>query len=355
MSEPFTWKSILSSLAAGEHLSFEQSEWFMDDLMNGNASSVPVAATLAAQQALGLTPPEVAGAAKAMVEHAVSLNVSGNTTDIVGTGGDHASTVNLSTMGSIAAAAAGVKIVKHGNRAASSKSGAADCLESLGLPLDLTPEDVATVGEKVGITFAFAKTFHPAMRFAGPIRSELGIPTVFNLLGPLTNPARPKHIAVGVANRTLSPMVAEVFASRHQDGLVFTSHEGLDEMAPTGPVSVWEIRDGKVSQSDFDPVTEMGLTKIQVSDLRGGMPDFNAQVARDFLAGKPVASRETALLNAAAAIVADHSLLTDPSASLKDRFVEAYGLAKKAVDSGAGTQLLDRWISLAKELKAQEN
>jgi anthranilate phosphoribosyltransferase len=258
-------------------------------------------------------------------------------------------------MGSIAAAAAGVKIVKHGNRAASSKSGAADCLESLGLPLDLTPEDVATVGEKVGITFAFAKTFHPAMRFAGPIRSELGIPTVFNLLGPLTNPARPKHIAVGVADRTLSPMVAEVFASRHQDGLVFTSHEGLDEMAPTGPVSVWEIRDGKVSQSDFDPVTEMGLTKIQVSDLRGGMPDFNAQVARDFLAGKPVASRETALLNAAAAIVADHSLLTDPSASLKDRFVEAYGLAKKAVDSGAGTQLLDRWISLAKELKAQEN
>ncbi|MCI1984202.1 MAG: anthranilate phosphoribosyltransferase [Bifidobacteriaceae bacterium] len=354
MSEPFTWKSILSSLAAGEHLSFEQSEWFMDDLMNGNASSVPVAATLAAQQALGLTPPEVAGAAKAMVEHAVALNVSGNTTDIVGTGGDHASTVNLSTMGSIAAAAAGVKIVKHGNRAASSKSGAADCLEALGLPLDLQPSDVAAVGEKIGITFAFAKTFHPAMRFAGPIRSELGIPTVFNLLGPLTNPARPAHIAVGVADRTLSPMVAEVFASRHQDGLVFTSHEGLDEMAPTGPVSVWEIRDGKVSLSDFDPVTELGLKKIAVADLRGGMPDFNAQVARDFLAGKPVASRETALLNAAAAIVADHSLLTNPTASLKDRFQEAYGLAKDAVDSGKGAALLDQWISYAKELKAKE-
>ncbi|MCI1935453.1 MAG: anthranilate phosphoribosyltransferase [Bifidobacteriaceae bacterium] len=352
MSEPFTWKSILSSLASGEHLSFEQSEWFMNDLMDGNASSIPVAAVLASQQALGLTPQEVAGAAKAMVEHAVPLKISGNTTDIVGTGGDHASTVNLSTMGSIAAAAAGVKIVKHGNRAASSKSGAADCLEALGLPLDLHPDDVVAVGEKIGITFAFAKTFHPAMRFAGPIRSELGIPTVFNLLGPLTNPARPAHIAVGVADRTLSPMVSEVFASRHQDGLVFTSHEGLDEMAPTGPVSVWEIRDGEVAVSDFDPVEELGLKKIAVADLRGGMPDFNAQVVRDFLKGKPVSSRETALLNAAAAIVADHSLLSHPQATLTERFQEAYQLAENAVDSGAAAHLLDEWISYAKELKA---
>lgn len=353
MSEPFSWKSILSRLATGEHLTFEQSEWFMNDLMDGNASSVPVAATLAAQQALGLTPEEIAGAAKAMVEHAVTLTVPGETTDIVGTGGDHASTVNLSTMGSIAAAAAGVTIVKHGNRAASSKSGAADCLEALGLPLDLAPSEVAEIGERVGITFAFAKTFHPAMRFAGPIRSELGIPTVFNLLGPLTNPARPAHIAVGVADRTLSPLIAQVFAQRGQDGLVFTSHEGLDEMAPTGPVTVWEVRSGEVTVTEFDPVTELGLTKITVADLRGGEPDFNAQAARDFLDGKPIPSRETALLNAAAAIVADHSLLTNPQGSLSQRFSEAYDLARDAVDSGKGRDLLDTWLAVAHEVKTR--
>ncbi|MFZ2265893.1 MAG: anthranilate phosphoribosyltransferase, partial [Bifidobacterium adolescentis] len=213
-----TWKSILTKLVGGDHLSAEESEWFVDDLMNGNADPAAVGAVLATQQQLGLTPDEVRGAAKAMVAHAIPLYIDGETTDIVGTGGDGASTVNLSSMGAVVAAAAGVKVVKHGNRAASSKCGTADCFEALGLPMDLTPEQVSEVGNECGIAFAFARTFHPAMRFVGPIRAALGVPCVFNVLGPLTNPASPKHMAVGCANRKMSPIMAAVYAANGQIG-----------------------------------------------------------------------------------------------------------------------------------------
>ena len=213
-------------------------------------------------------PDEVRGAAKAMVAHAIPLYIDGETTDIVGTGGDGASTVNLSSMGAVVAAAAGVKVVKHGNRAASSKCGTADCFEALGLPMDLTPEQVSEVGNECGIAFAFARTFHPAMRFVGPIRAALGVPCVFNVLGPLTNPASPKHMAVGCANRKMSPIMAAVYAANGQIGMVYTSHEGLDEMAPTGPVSIWEFKDGKVTENKFDPTVELGLAKVTIADLK---------------------------------------------------------------------------------------
>lgn len=342
-----TWKSILTELVSGRHLNAEESHWFVNDLMDGNSNPAAVGAVLATQQQLGLTSPEVFGAANAMVAHAVPLHVSGETTDIVGTGGDGAATVNLSTMASVVAASAGVKIVKHGNRAASSKCGAADCLEALGLPLDLKPEAVGRIGDEVGITFAFAKTFHPAMRFVGPVRSALGIPCVFNVLGPLTNPAKPAHVAIGCADRRLSPIMAEVYAKRAQTGMVYTSAEGLDEMAPTGPVSVWEIRDGKVEESSFDPARELGLTPVTVADLKGAEPAYNAAKMREFLAGDDVPYRETALLNAASAIVADGRLLPDSSASLTDRFSAAYALAEKEVDSGRAAALLDRWLKAA--------
>lgn len=341
-----TWKSILTKLVGGDHLTAEESEWFVDDLMQGNANPAAVGAALAMQEQLGLTADEVRGAAKAMVSHAVPLNVSGETTDIVGTGGDGFATVNLSTMGSVAAAAAGVKIVKHGNRAASSKCGAADVLEALGLPLDLKPEAVGEVGDEVGITFAFARTFHPAMRFVGPIRAALGIPCVFNTLGPLTNPANLAHVAIGCANRKVSPIMAAVYASRGQSGLVYTSHEGLDELAPTGPVSVWEIRDGKVTESEFDPTVDLGLIKITVEQLKGGVPDVNANAFKDFLAGKDIPSRTTALLNAASAIVADGNLVGN--GTLAERFAEAYKLAEETVDSGKAEALFDKWIETAK-------
>ena len=345
-----TWHSILNTLVHGEHLGAKESQWYVDDLMNGKANPAAVGAVLATQQQLGLTSQEVAGAAKAMVSHAVPLHVDGESTDIVGTGGDGASTVNISSMAAVVAAASGIRIVKHGNRAASSKSGAADVLEALGLPLDLTPEQVAEIGNKLGITFAFAKVFHPAMRFVGPVRSALGIPCVFNVLGPLTNPANPSHVSIGCADRKLSPIMAAVYAGRGQTGLVYTSQEGLDELAPTGVVSVWEIADGKVDEIDFDPVQTLGLRRIRVEDLRGGDPAFNAQVFRDFLAGKDIASRETALLNAASAIIADGHLLAQ--GSLQERFKQAYALAEQTVDSGKAAALLDTWLSTAQAYKA---
>lgn len=345
MSE-ITWKSILNRLVSGRHLDFNESRWYVDDLMNGDADPVQVGAVLAMQQQLGLTAPEVSGAAEAMTRHAVPLHVDGETTDIVGTGGDSASTVNLSTMGAIVAAAAGVRIVKHGNRAASSQCGTADVLEALGLPLDLSAAAVAEIANEVGITFAFAKTFHPAMRFVGPVRSSLAIPCVFNVLGPLTNPAHPSHVAIGCANRALSPLMASVYASRGQSGMVYTSQEGLDEMAPTGPVSIWEIRDGEVQEVEFDPVTELGLEPIDVSALKGGTPATNADIFRRFLAGEPVSSRSTALLNGASAIVADGHLV--PDGTLRERFAAGYELARKAVDSGDAGRLLDVWLTAAR-------
>ena len=335
----------------GDHLSAEESEWFVDDLMNGNANPAAVGAVLATQQQLGLTPDEVRGAAKAMVSHAIKLDIDGETTDIVGTGGDGAATVNLSSMGAVVAAAAGAKVVKHGNRAASSKCGTADCFEALGLPLDLEPEQVAEVGNECGIAFAFARTFHPAMRFVGPVRAALGMPCVFNVLGPLTNPASPKHMAVGCANRAMSPIMAAVYAANGQTGMVYTSSEGLDEMAPTGPVSIWEFSNGKVTESEFDPTVELGLDKVTVADLKGGEPELNAQLFRDFLAGKDVPFRTTALLNAASAIVADgHQVPAD--ASLTERFKAAYAIAEETVDSGKASALLDQWITAAQSKKA---
>lgn len=342
---PPTWKSILTSLVSGGHLSAEETEWYMNNLMDGNADPVQVGAVLSMQSALGLTSQEVEGAARAMVGHAVPLDIVGETTDIVGTGGDGAATVNLSTMGAIVAAAAGVTIVKHGNRAASSKSGTADCLEKLGLPLDLPPRIVAEMVDRHGITFAYAKTFHPAMRYVGPIRSSLGIPTVFNLLGPLTNPAQPHHVAIGCAQRQLSPMMAQVYASRGQVGMVYTSAEGLDEMAPTGPVSIWQIQQGQVEKLSFDPSRELGIEPVDMADLRGGDPAYNADVVRRFLAGESVPSRSTALLNAASAIVADGSRIeADPHDDLTTRFSQAYELATETVDEGKASELLTAWI-----------
>lgn len=341
-----TWKSILNKLVNGEHITAEESRWYVDDLMNGDANPAAVGAVLALQQQLGLSADEISGAAEAMVAHAVPLAVSGETTDIVGTGGDGAATVNLSTMGAIVAAASGVKIVKHGNRAASSKSGTADVLEALGLPLDLPSQAVGEVGEEVGITFAFAKTFHPSMRFVGPVRSALAIPCIFNVLGPLTNPAHPSHVAIGCADRKLSPLMAEVYAGRGQSGMVYTSAEGLDEMAPTGPVSIWEISQGTVRPCVFDPVEELGLERISVEDLRGGEPTQNAEIFRRFLAGEAVPSRSTALLNAASAIVADSHQVSQGS-SLTQRFAQAYAIAQDIVDSGKAARLLDRWLQTA--------
>ena len=298
------------------------------------------------QEQLGLTADEVCGAAKAMVSHAVPLNVSGETTDIVGTGGDGFATVNLSTMGSVAAAAAGVKIVKHGNRAASSKCGAADVLEDLGLPMDLKPEAVGEIGDEVGITFAFARTFHPAMRFVGWIRAALGIPCVFNILGSLTNPANPAHVAIGCANRKLSPIMAAVYASRGQSGLVYTSHEASTSLLPPLP----DLRVGDSRRQGHRNRFRPDRGSVSCQDLRRAAQGRRTRCERrrvhGLLGRQGHPSRTTALLNAASAIVADGNLVG--GGTLAERFREAYALAENTVDSGKAAAMFGKWIETAK-------
>ena len=342
-------KEAIEKIVSKQDLTYDEAYTVMNEIMNGETTQVQNAAYLAAlstKSTKAETIDEISGSAMAMRDHALKVEHAMDVLDIVGTGGDHAHSINISTTAAMIIAAAGVKVAKHGNRAASSKCGAADVLEDLGLPLDLKPEAVGEVGDEVGITFAFARTFHPAMRFVGPIRAALGIPCVFNILGPLTNPANPAHVAIGCANRKVSPIMAAVYASRGQSGLVYTSHEGMDELAPTGPVSVWEIRDGKVTETEFDPTVDLGLAKITVDQLKGGVPDVNANAFKDFLAGKDITSRTTALLNAASAIVADGNLVGN--GTLAERFAEAYKLAEDAVDSGKAEALFNKWIETAK-------
>ena len=335
-----TWKSILTKLVGGDHLTAEESEWFVDDLMQGNANPAAVGAALAMQEQLGLTADEVRGAAKAMVSHAVPLNVSGETTDIVGTGGDGFATVNLSTMGSVAAAAAGVKIVKHGNRAASSKCGAADVLEALGLPLDLKPEAVGEVGDEVGITFAFARTFHPAMRFVGPIRAALGIPCVFNILGPLTNPAAPKRQVLGVYDQSLVEPLARVLTSLGvRRGMVVYGKDKLDELSLSAPTSVCEFEGGNYRSYVLTP-EELGLKRCTKEDLRGGAPEENAAITRAILRGERGPKRDAVLLNGGAALY-----IGGKADSLKS----GVELAAQLIDSGAADQKLDEFIKASQE------
>ena len=208
------------------------------------------------------------------------------------------------------------------------------------------------MGEKVGITFAFARVFHPAMRFVGPIRAQLGVPCVFNVLGPITNPAHPKHCVIGCADRSLGSIMADVLHKQGATGMVFTSNEGMDELAPTGPVTLWHIEDDGVTESTFDPITQLGLAKVEVSDLKGDTPEYNAQVARDVIAGRDLPCTSTILLNAAAAIAVNTQLLSEPDAPLSQRIGEAYGIAKKTVESGAATDKLNEWIETAKAVKA---
>ncbi|HEY0217567.1 MAG TPA: anthranilate phosphoribosyltransferase, partial [Cellulomonas sp.] len=254
-----------------------------------------------------------------------------------------AHTVNVSTMASLVIAGTGVRVVKHGNRASSSSSGSADVLEALGIRLDQTPQRVAELAEEVGITFCFAQTFHPSMRHAGVARRELGIATAFNFLGPLTNPAQPAAAAIGVADPRMAALVAGVLAARGTQALVFRGDDGLDELAPTGTARVWQVTDGQVVEQTLDPVADLGLTPVRVADLRGADAQFNAGVARAVLAGEQVPARETVLLNAAAALVADGSLPGTGSGTLVERLAAGLEHARSSVDEGRAADVLDRW------------
>jgi anthranilate phosphoribosyltransferase len=274
-----------------------------------------------------------------MYEHATTIHVPGRTVDIVGTGGDLAKTVNISTMSAIVVAGTGAKVVKHGNRASSSASGASDVLEKLGVNLELTPQRVVEVAEEAGITFCFAVKFHPALRYAAKARKELGAQTTFNILGPLTNPAQVRSQAIGVADPKMAPIVAGVLAARGNSALVFRGDDGLDELTTTATSRVWMVRDGEVREEAFDP-RDVGLQLVPVEALRGADASYNADVARRLLAGETGPVREAVLLNSAAALVA----LDPGEGTLNEQLTAGMAKAAESIDSGAARAALERWV-----------
>ncbi|QDZ13699.1 anthranilate phosphoribosyltransferase [Humibacter ginsenosidimutans] len=348
MAESRTWPTIISSVLEGEHLSVADAAWAMEQVMTGQATDAQLAGFLVALKTKGETVDEIVGFRDAILDHAVPLRLDPMALDIVGTGGDRYGTVNVSTTASIVAAAAGVPVIKHGNRAASSRSGSSDVLAALGLDLGMTADRVASVFEEVGITFAFASMFHPGYGNAGAVRRELGIPTVFNILGPLINPARPEASAVGVAQLDRVPLIVGVFQTRGATALVFRGDDGLDELSTTGHSHVWEVSRGLVTEHDIDP-RDLGIPRADIDQLRGGDAEHNAAVVRGVLAGEAGPVRDIVLLNAAAGLVS-FELASDPASgqrAILDRFSDKLAVAAEAVDSGAAAAKLEEWIAAA--------
>jgi anthranilate phosphoribosyltransferase len=340
-----SWPALLTRLLAGENLDGADTGWAMDKIMTGEATSAQVAGFAVALRAKGETPAEVAGLVASMLAHAVRVTIPQRAVDIVGTGGDRANTVNISTMAAVVIAGAGAPVVKHGNRAASSKCGAADLLEGLGVTIALPAEAVARTVQDVGIGFCFAPVYHPSYRHAGPTRRELGIPTVFNYLGPLTNPAQPAAGAIGCGNAAMAPVMAEVFAARGADVLVFRGDDGLDELTTTTTSTVWEVRGGTVRAVSVDPTT-WGLARAEPADLRGGDVEANVAVARAVFAGQRGPVRDAVVLNAAAGLATHAGLSGDLPADMAAG-VERAGAA---LDSGAAADVLDRWVAAGRRL-----
>ncbi|GAA2551258.1 anthranilate phosphoribosyltransferase [Streptomyces levis] len=335
-----SWPLLLNGLLQGRDLTADDTAWAMDLIMRGEATDAQIAGFVVALRAKGETVEEIAGFVRAMYAHANVIEVPGPAVDIVGTGGDGAKTVNISTMSAIVIAGTGAKVVKHGNRAASSASGASDVLEKLGVNLELPTHRVAGVAEEAGITFCFAAKFHPSMRYAGAARGQLGIRTIFNVLGPLTNPAKVRAQAVGVADPRMAPIVAGVFAERGHSSLVFRGDDGLDELTTTATSRVWIVRDGKVTEETFDP-REVGIELVPVEALRGADASYNAEVARRLLDGERGPVRDAVLLNAAAALVA----LEPGTGTLAEQIAAGMAKAAEAIDSGAAKRTLERWVA----------
>jgi anthranilate phosphoribosyltransferase len=337
-----SWPALLTRLIAGIDLGADDTGWAMDQVMSGAATPAQVAGFVVALRAKGETAAELGGLVTAMLAHARPVSVAVRAVDVVGTGGDRAHTVNISTMAAVVTAAAGIPVAKHGGRAASSSSGAADVLEALGVAIDLPAQAVARCVEEAGIGFFFAPVFHPGMRHAGAPRREMGIPTVFNFLGPLTNPARPVASAIGCADRRMAPVMAEVLAARGGRALVFRGDDGLDELTTATTSSVWVVRDGEVSPDRLDPAA-LGIPASGPDALRGGSPEVNADVFRRFLGGEEGAVRDAVLLNAAAALAA----FDERPARLHDAIGAGLERAAAAVDDGRAVALLERWVAVS--------
>ena len=345
-----TWPLVLARLTECEPLAPGQAAWAMDQIMTGAATPAQIAAFGVSMKMKRPTPAEVSELADTMLSHArrVPTDVIGtDTVDVVGTGGDGANTVNLSTMSAVVVAACGVPVVKHGNRAASSLSGGADTLEALGVRIDLGPDDVARCVAEVGIGFCFAPVFHPSYRYAGAARREIGVPTVFNLLGPLTNPAGPRSGLIGCAFGDLAEVMAGVFATRRCSVLVVHGDDGLDELTTTTTSTIWRVQAGTIDRLTFDPAG-FGFPRAELSELVGGDAEFNAAEARSVFSGATGPVRDAVVLNAAGAMVAHAGLSS--SAEWLPAWEAGLSRAAEAIDSGAAGELLDRWARFTQSL-----
>lgn len=351
MADSLTWSDVLTTLLERRDLSVWESTWAMRQIMRGDVTQAQLAGFLVALRAKGETIDEIVGFRDAILEAAVPLPVSPDVLDIVGTGGDRVGTVNVSTTAAVIIGATGIPVVKHGNRAASSASGSSDVLSALGLELTLDPAAVSSILDRTGITFAWAGAFHPGFKHAGAVRAELGVPTVFNMLGPLCNPARAEANAVGVAQLERVPLITGVFRTRGATALVFRGDDGLDELTTTGHSRIWEVTRGDIHEHDLDP-RDLGIPIADLSDLIGGTPDHNAAVLRRTLEGEKGAVRDIVLLNAAAGIVAFELSqdATQVQRPILERLRAGYERAAAAVDDGRAIAKLDEWIGVSREL-----
>ncbi|MGB5187203.1 MAG: anthranilate phosphoribosyltransferase [Acidimicrobiia bacterium] len=334
-----SWPAMLNRLISGSDLTREEAYAAMAEIMSGDASESQIAALLVALRAKGETSEEMTGLVNAMVEASVQVDVGEPVVDSVGTGGDQSGTFNISTTAAFIAAGAGVKIAKHGNRAASSKTGSADVLEALGFNLEMEPDASAAMVREVGFGFFFAPRYHPAMRHAAPVRSSLGIRSVFNFLGPLTNPAGATRLSVGTSDPRMAGLMVDVLRNRGAErAFVFYGEDGLDELTTTGPSFIYRLRDGEVTTAEFTP-EDFGVRRATLDDLKGGSVEENAGILRSILDGRPGPRRDIAVVNAAPAIVVS---------GLADGFVEAVDLAREAIDSGDARAVLQRSIAFTK-------
>lgn len=336
MTEPFSWPQILSTLLAGRSLSEEEAGAAMKEIMEGTATPAQIAGFVVALRAKGETIEEIVGLVTTMRAFSEKVDVGEDVLDTCGTGGDRTGTFNVSTAAAFVCAGAGVKVAKHGNRAASSRCGSADVLEALGVKIDLAAEGVAACIATAGIGFCFAPVFHPAMRHAGPPRKELGIATIFNFLGPLTNPAGATRQALGVSDpRMVEPMVEALGRLGSKRVIAFHGDKGLDELATSGPSDVFELAEGTTRRWTIDP-TELGIESAPLEAVAGGSPPENAAAIRAVLDGEPGPRRDIVVLNAAAGLLA---------AGRGQAMEEGIARARESIDSGAARKSLDSLIT----------
>jgi len=342
------WDSIVADLADGLELTNPQSQWAMNQILGNLASKDEIKSFLLGVQAKGESPAEIAAFLDVMFAHAGSISIPVRAVDVVGTGGDGANTINISSTAAIIAAAAGATVVKHGARAATSTSGAADLLEALGVAIDLDGAGVAKTVAELGIGFCFAPTFHPAMRFAAPARKELGQASVFNILGPLANPAKPAAMAIGVAKERVLPLMAEVFHNRGTEGFLFRGDDGLDELTLTTTSRILQVSPSGIREESFDP-RDLGVSFAPIAAITGGDATHNAGVTTAILRGELSPARDAVLLNAAIALSAFNAEFELP---ITEQIAKGFAAASEAIDSGAALALLEKWVKLSQAIKA---